>query len=294
MTSTPGATEAPVFVFGADHSGTTILYRMLAYHPRLVWFSQFTLRGGEISGRPRRPGAGLAEPLAQSMRRFVPHPWQKEELSRLRRLITPRPGEEGQIWDSLLEGGAGAEGIRACLTEFSRRLGGRRVLAKRPASHRHLHLLAEAFPQAAFVHIVRDGRPVALSLQAKWLSEHAPGSGGDASGALRAGAESWVEVIDHVAEAPEVDLFEVRYEDLCADVHGVVGSVLERFGLPPADYPFQRIPGTLTNRSGRWLDGARPDDLAEVERIQRRALLRYGYPLGPEGPSRRVSFTASK
>ena len=66
---------SPVFVFGVDHSGTTILYRMLAYHPDLTWFSQFSLRRGEIPGRRRRPIADgsilmlrvLRAPVAQGV-----------------------------------------------------------------------------------------------------------------------------------------------------------------------------------------------------------------------------------
>ena len=87
----------PVFLFGVDHSGTTVAYRMLAYHPDLAWFSQFTLRDGTIPGRPRRPGAGLLEPRL----RFVPHAWDKGDPA-WRRWLGPRPGEEGQIWDYLL------------------------------------------------------------------------------------------------------------------------------------------------------------------------------------------------
>ena len=60
----PAAPEmSPVFVFGADHSGTTILYRMLAYHPDLTWLSQFSLRRGEIPGRRRRPAADRLDPM---------------------------------------------------------------------------------------------------------------------------------------------------------------------------------------------------------------------------------------
>ena len=42
---------SPTFILGAAHSGTTILYRMLALHPEVLWFSQFSLRSGEIAGR---------------------------------------------------------------------------------------------------------------------------------------------------------------------------------------------------------------------------------------------------
>ena len=98
----PAATRSemsPVFVFGADHSGTTILYRMLAYHPALTWLSQFSLRRGEIPGRGRRPMADRLDPVLRSVR----HPWRKE-TTRLRHWLVPQPGEEATIWAYLLRG----------------------------------------------------------------------------------------------------------------------------------------------------------------------------------------------
>src|SRR5262245_19958994 len=102
---------SPIFVFGASHSGTTILYRILAYHPDLTWFSQLSLGNGEVPGRRTRPGSGV---LDVKLRR-IPHPSQKEE-SRLRRLVVPLPSDEATIWEYLLEDdGADAERVRSCL-----------------------------------------------------------------------------------------------------------------------------------------------------------------------------------
>jgi hypothetical protein len=278
-----------VFVFGADHSGTTILYRMLAHHPRLVWFSQFTLRDGQIPARSRRPGATRLEPLVHStVRRVAPHSWGKEESGRVRRLVVPRPGEEGKIWDHLLADGEGAaDRLRTWVTAWGQRFGSRRLLAKRPAFYRHLDALSSAFPSAAFVHIVRDGRPVALSLRAKGLSTgyiHASTTVEerlDPAEALRAGARHWVEVLERVASAPQINLLEVRYEDLCADTHGVVRSVLRHARLENDSFPYSRCPQRLQNRGARWLNAATSAELAEISEIQRPFLLRYGYPGEP-------------
>jgi hypothetical protein len=43
----------PVYMYGAAHSGTTILYKMLALHPGATWFSQYSQRDGSVSGRRR-------------------------------------------------------------------------------------------------------------------------------------------------------------------------------------------------------------------------------------------------
>lgn len=272
----PTAPElSPVFVFGADHSGTTILYRMLAYHRHLTWFSQFSLRRGQIPGRSRRP---VVDRLDRRLR-FRLHPWTKED-SRLARLFVPYPGEEGTIWTYLLEDGAtDAARIRSHLTAFSKRFGGRRVLAKRPAFYQHLDLLSTAFPRASYVHIVRDGRPVALSLRAKALETKRRGDGerDEAGSALEAAARRWVEVLDRADQAPGIDMIEVRYEDLCSDVHATIRAVLRHLRLDLDSFAFQRCPPKLSSRNSHWVNGATASELRLISQIESDQLARRGY-----------------
>jgi hypothetical protein len=274
------AEDSPVLVLGVDHSGTTILYRMLAYHPSLAWFSQFSLRGGQIPGRTRRPGA---DRLDRVLRRF-PHGWQKSR-SRVGRFIVPRPGEEPPIWNYLLQDEAtDAARVRSCLRAFSKRFDGQPVLAKRPAFLRHLDLLHAAFPQARYVHIVRDGRPVALSLRDKKMRLEALAGGElDPGETLHESALEWVDGLERVHSTPGIDPLEIRYEDLCADVHGVIGSVLRHAGLDTESFPFGRCPPTLSQRNARWVETATNRELAEISEIQRDSLLKYRY--SPEPPT---------
>src|SRR4029453_16254041 len=93
--------DSPIFVVGVAHSGTTILHRMLPSHPALPWFSQFSLRSGEIRGRSRIPGAGLMDRRLRS----IPHRWQKQKPRFRRPPLTPRPGETRTIWADLINHG---------------------------------------------------------------------------------------------------------------------------------------------------------------------------------------------
>jgi hypothetical protein len=260
---------SPVLVFGAPHSGTTILYRMLAYHPDLTWFSQLSLSNGEIPGRRTRPGAGV---LDVQLRR-IPHPWQKEE-SRLRRLVVPLPSDEATIWEYLLEDEeTDAERVRSCLASFSQRLGGRRILAKWPGFYRFLDLLHAACPEALYIHIVRDGRPLAFSIREKFERRRL-----DHHDALLAAARHWVEVLESARATPGIDLLEVRYEDFCEDVHGVIRKVLGRGRLDAKRFPFSRCPPALSAGSNaRWIDGASREELTQVSEIQRDRLIENGY-----------------
>jgi Sulfotransferase family len=269
---------SPVFVFGADHSGTTILYRMLAYHRELAWLSQFSMRRGEIPGRSRRPIVDRLDPLLQRL----PHPWRKED-SRLRRVFVPHPGEEAAVWRFLLEDETtNAARVRAHLTSFSRRHGGRRLIAKRPAFHRHLELLSAAFPRACFVHVVRDGRPVALSLRSKEVAMRARRGREPVApdAALEGAARYWVEVLERARKTTTgIDLLEVRYEDLCGDVHALIRTILAHAGLASEGFPFRRCPRALESRNSYWVEAASSRELAEISRIESDLLRRYGYPV---------------
>ena len=76
----------PVYVYGAAHSGTTILLKWLALHPDTTWFSQYSLRDGSVAGRRRLP---LAHAMDRALRPVVRHDWRKEK-GRLS-WLPPRP-----------------------------------------------------------------------------------------------------------------------------------------------------------------------------------------------------------
>jgi hypothetical protein len=260
----------PVFVLGAVHSGTTILYRMLAYHPSFAWFSQYSMRQGEIPGRWRLPGAAG---LDSRLRGVVKHDWRKEEEG-IKRLV-PRPGEATTIWDFLLAGGADPSVLHRCLSDFCVRYRQDHLLTKLPRFHGSLELLHTAFPKGKFLHIVRDGRPLALSACHKAGARRE--AGGWPADSLDKAAKYWLHVLDDVRSAQGIDLLEVRYEDLCTDVPGLLSKVLDHVGLDPSGFPFDRCPQQLSNTNQRWLTSASSEELARVTQLEAPALSRYGY-----------------
>ncbi|MEM9810547.1 MAG: sulfotransferase [Pseudomonadota bacterium] len=91
--------------------------------------------------------------------------------------------------------------------------------------HRHVDRVARMFPNAFFVHLVRDPRDVALSAVAMgW------------GGVAYYGVDVWMEAErDWRAALPLIDQarrIEIRYEDLINDPHAVLSAVLEKAGLP--------------------------------------------------------------
>jgi hypothetical protein len=97
------------------------------------------------------------------------------------------------------------------------------VCEKTPATVWRLPMLAELYPDAYYVHVVRDGRDAVVSMtEADFMA-------GDVSAAAR----NWVDAVSRVrggsAELPRFR--EVRYEDLLADPIDTVAVLWDWIGL---------------------------------------------------------------
>jgi hypothetical protein len=276
----------PIFILGTGHSGTTILYNMIGYHPDVTWFSRYSRpwirwdapQDGVFSGLSRICRGIASWSLAETDRalRKVPYPWQKGD-SLIRRVI-PEPNEVSRIWQRLLpESGSDVAGhahaIRELLSAHSRFFHLRFIVVKYPRLNRHVDLLRAVYPTSRFLHIVRDGRAVAFSLQQKLMGTR----GLRKHEALRQAADRWIETIRQVSTLPTEDVLELRYEDLCADCHGMLRKILEFVGLEVSSFPFDRIPVTLTPTNKRWLATVEPTELQLLEKRLEPSLSRYGY-----------------
>jgi hypothetical protein len=165
-------------------------------------------------------------------------------------------------------------------------------------------LLAAVFPQAKFVHIVRDGRSVANSLmQVRWW----PGYRGtpawtfghlseEERTAWEATGHSWTYIAGlewnrlmtafEVARAeigPERWL-DVRYEDLVMRPKEETRAILHFVGLDlwgGFDKALSRL-GVSPERTDAYRDELRPEDVALLESLFASTLMRWGYP-SPNG-----------
>ena len=204
----------PIIV-GCGRSGTTLLRVLLDSHPELAIPDESNVlpvlaRRREVYERPD----GFARD------RFVEHLFTERSIRRW-----------GIVEDDLLEvfeadpprDLVGA--IRCVYDAYARLRGKPRAGDKTPRYVLELPLLADLLPEARFVHVIRDGRDVALS----YLDvDFGPRSVGEA-------AVSWQERVDAGRRTGEVlgaeRYVEVRYEDLLADVEGVVRSLCDWLDL---------------------------------------------------------------
>ena len=182
-----------------------------------------------------------------------------------------------------------------------------RVADKTPENVFALPVLADTFPGASFVHIVRDGRDAAVSLREKpWLlGANSPGARGSRRGPRGATARFWVE--PHRAEefATTSDLhrclwawrryteaglqgrslgspyLELRYEDLVASPQ-VTGERLADFlGVGEGSGRgalLSALAGARTDSVGRWQSAFSEADRALADREIGPLLTQLGYP----------------
>jgi len=165
---------------------------------------------------------------------------------------------------------------------------------KTPVYMREVPLLAGLFPQARFIHIVRDPRDCCLSAENAW---------GDS---LLRTAQQWADRTRACRTAgaalgPERYL-ELRYEDLIADPRSHLGRIFGFLGLPtpPDAGRLARVPENLGTAKGatevvatntrRWKERMDPAVRRAVEGITGDLLDAIGYEREhPTLPTRRLS-----
>jgi hypothetical protein len=186
----------------------------------------------------------------------------------------PRPQEALDIFRYVVAAPTHAEAasrLRRLVDQECRRSRRTAFLAKPLPMFGHLDVLQAAHPHARMIHIVRDGRPVAASIRAKFMR-----SGQSSREGLDLAAARWLEVLDEV-EQLQLPVLTLRYEDFCADVHGWLRRSLEHAGLDAETFPFAGTPTKLNPTNERRLQDFGPGELEAVQDIQAPALKRLGY-----------------
>jgi hypothetical protein len=202
---------------------------------------------------------------------YLPEPYEGAGI--WRRLI---PRTDGFLYDSDYDDGMAAR-TRATLQAELEAWRLDRMLIKIPYLTRAMQVLDRIFPDALFVHIVRDGRAVALSNQRRFER-----NGRSPAEALRASARIWRETLDYVEALKErlgARVMTMRYEEFCDDVHGGVRAVIRFSQLDPEAIHIADIPKTLRSTNDKWIAGCSPSDRKILNQEIGAALKRWGYPL---------------
>ena len=260
-----------VFVVGAPRSGTTWLQRALSAHPDVLVLPSEThlFSWGLSTLRDQAQGGLVTSPSTGTW--FMP----REDFQRAARAFA----------DAAFGGYVQRTRPDAL-----------RVVERSPSHVWHLGLIADVYPDAWVVHIVRDGRDVVRSLVSQsWGPAEIGPAARVWAGAVRAAR----------AAAPSVPRYlEVRYEELLADPSRFA-EVFTFVGLPPLDAAMSQAEleaGRAVNvdpmrpevASGKWRDEWSAADLAAFDEAAGDVLAAAGYPrlearppLAPKRASRR-------
>jgi hypothetical protein len=289
------------FLVGSERSGTTLFRLMLDAHPDMAvppesYFIVDLYRRRkryEPKDGQRYNTIAMANDLAGSR-------WFRAWGMPPKELATAMRREDGVDF---------AEAMRKVYRGYARMHGKDRYGDKTPAYVQHIRVLGDIFPEARFVHLIRDGRNVAMSLaEVKW----GPGD-------LLDGALQWRERVlrgrQAGAEIGAHRYLEVRYERLVADPEAVLREVSEFVELPFSEAMLrhsetagERIPGRPDGLHARaatapaavrdWRGDLSREDLEAVEAAAGDVLEELGYeravPDPPREARRRAKLAASR
>jgi len=182
-----------------------------------------------------------------------------------------------------------AEAIRALYRTYATEHGKDRYGDKTPGYALHVPAIAELLPESVFVHLIRDGRDVALSLlDTPFGPSTVPGAAG-----------YWKERVDAVAAAGrELGLgryLEIRYEDLVTRPESAIRSICElaELGYEALDHRSQivAVAASTTDPSVHaslreplhlardWRAEMRVGDIEQFEAAAGDSLATFGYAL---------------
>ncbi len=278
------AASPPFFIVGHPRSGTTLLRFMLSSHPRLYI--------------PEETGF-----IPYLLPRRLQH--RPLTLEQTRRLLE-RIARLNYLWDGLVDdlpafhASLARPTLPAVLDALYRRMvaphGAQRWGDKTPLYVQHIPLLADLFPGAQFIHIIRDGRDAALSARRKWGYAYQ-----DLTYLLR----HWVRNVRtgrrEGRALGEARYLEIRYETLVRQPQTTLEAVCRFLGeefhprmLHHTDLARQVGPGpdnhteilrpVSTASIGRWQREMSPFQKKIAARIAGSLLTELGYDLPPLPP----------
>lgn len=277
--------DRPIFVVGCPRSGTTLFRTMLSAHrsiaipPETRYLMNMYWRRGQLGDlRQREMRVKLASAIVD------------DPETRFRVLGLDGEQVKAEIVDGPPTLGS-AFGI--IFRDYARLFGKPRWGDKRPAYYAFMDELDHLFPDAQFIHLIRDPRACVESLKRQeWYPD-------EAAPCLAA----WVHAVRSASRSgrrlgPERYL-EVRYEELVSDPERVSRQICTFLGEPfdeqmcrpeliadkvnPAHYQQrgQIQQGVNTATVEAWAKRLPPDEIALIDRVAKRWMKRYGYTPSP-------------
>lgn len=294
--STPTPSNRPFFIVGSGRSGTTLLRLMLSGHSRLhvspeTWFIEQLVAelpiGSPLTPAQQETAIGIMTGHYRWADLGISGARLRSEISAV---STPTLRD---ITDC----------VYRCLASDAHK---ERIGDKTPLYVQILPQLAELYPDAQFIHLLRDGRDVALSfMDAHWEFRCYDGVRFEWTAAVRAarsfgskaGPESWMEI---------------RYEDLVKNPEPVLRQLCAFLGetfepamldssartslVPEREQDIHGLVSGPVNagRAGAWQGRLTPGEVFVLESCLASDLRASGYPLQFANPAWRPFLQAAR
>lgn len=274
--------NAPIFVLGCPRSGTSFLYHLLLsaggfaeFHTQMNVYDVLEPIYGDL-GVLRNRKAALDE-------------WLRSKAARVSGL------ERSEIEQQILDECQGAgDFLRIVMDAIARNQGVNRWIDSTPTNVPHMRHIHCDFPDALFIHIIRDSRDVALSLDKRGWSRPLPW---DKSKRLLAAGLYWEWIVRkarHLGAMLSTQYLEVRYEELVsmpketlAVIGRFIGCDLNYDRIQQRPVGSVKTPLTAFREDfqqgrfapvGRWKDKFPVDQLREFETLIGAYMQELGYP----------------
>jgi hypothetical protein len=282
-TGTDGQSRSPIFIVGVHRSGTTLLRYMLSSSPRIYIppESDFIPRffGRAPDEHLDRDRVARMLDLIFTRYRFAKE-WQGE---------SPEPDRFLEEMEAL----TAAAFLDTLYRKYARQHGAVRWGDKTPIYTSYLQLIDRLFPDAQVLHVLRDGRDVALSTLDKW-------GGKEPHVDIYYAARIWVRRIRQARWASGKlgprRYRELRYEDLVSDPESELRAICKFLSEPYLPEMAQQhryarehvSPGAFhapvreppdPGRVGRWRREMSAEDQRLYHHVAGALLEELGYPI---------------
>jgi hypothetical protein len=267
--------DRPLFVVGAPRSGTNIFYRTFAKHPDLAWISNITKK--------------------------VPASFWLTRIIMLFR-DDHRPTEANNVWQKFTgsdDESLGRDDVTAASRKYLRKVvqnnlrifNKPRFVNKCPGNSVRIEFLKAVFPDAIFIHILRDGRAAAYSILRSRLGHDGAYWSVKPPGwqtllklpLVDACARQWEMTVKSILQSaqslPPEQYMEVRYEELVARPMDIFEQVGDKCGLKWQSGFLQTITAGMDNRNFKWQTEMQDGDQNTLNELLGDFLRQLGYDL---------------
>ena len=240
----------PVMLVGSERSGTTLLRLMLDHHPQIAFLPEFEFAVDLVTDEGEWPPLAEFRAWLRTNRDFLECQFRVDPSLSYPALV-----------DDLLRQKRDRDG---------KPIAGATV-------HRHFDRLLHLWPDARFIHLIRDGRDVAASAVAMgW------------AGNVWTGVERWIEaegcwesIRDRIAESQRIDVY---YEQLVANPVETLTEVCHFLGVSFDEAMFDYIATTSYSKpdatlASQWKKRRSERDVRLVEARIADMLIERGYAL---------------